>query len=67
MDVLGLLSGLKKWCVESNVRLTTAYQTLAEVNLYSAGIDFSRQNLRQILMTKVDPRTVRVETISNGL
>ena len=37
---------------------------------YSAGIDFSRQNLasesgvyrRQILKTKVDPRTVRVKT-----
>ena len=31
---------------------------------YSAGIDFSRQNLtsrRQILTTKVDPRTVRVK------
>ena len=31
------------------------------VNPYSAGIDFSHQNLRQILTTKVDPRTVRVE------
>ena len=27
---------------------------------YSAGIDFSRQNRRQILTTKVDPRAVRV-------
>ena len=33
---------------------------------YSAGIDFSRQNLtskRQILTTKVDPRTVRVKAL----
>ena len=35
------------------------------VDSYSAEIDFSRQNLtsyrRQILTTKIDPRTVRVK------
>ena len=38
----------------------------AELKPYSAGIDFSRQNLtstdrRQILTTKVNPRAVRVK------
>ena len=35
------------------------YFSIVRVNPYSAGIDFSRQNLT----TKVDPRTVRVMVI----
>ena len=41
------------------------------VNLYSAGIDFRRQNLtvyrRQILTSKVDPRAVRANPYSAGI
>ena len=39
------------------------FYEIACLNSYNAGIDFSRQNLvrrRQILTTKVDPCTVRI-------
>ena len=40
---------------------------LIRVKPYSAGIDFSRHVFRrQILTTKVDPRTVKVKNIYNG-
>ena len=40
----------------------TLSDSVTLINPYSAGIDFSRQNLT----TKVYPRTVIVKTISNG-
>ena len=47
--------------VNVNVTLSSSYVAVGKQN--SAGIAFSRQNLtlkRQILTTKVDPRSVRV-------
>ena len=54
-----------------SVELGVTYAPGFKLNPYSAGVDFSRENLtsvdrRQIITTKVDPRTVKVKNSCNG-